>query len=100
MVYMYHFTGDGKKDIVAVGMQRFGGANRKVKMIVGNRTDGFTDFVVSENNCGWGKVQIVQAGPLNNNAVVFYHGGGNSWYSKNRYDYLNNNRSNCIQRSW
>lgn len=81
MVNMYDFTGDGKKDLVAVAMQRFDAANRKIKMIVGNRTDGFTDFEVSANNSGWGTLQVGQAGVWNNKAVVWYHNGGNSWYS-------------------
>ncbi|NWF90895.1 MAG: T9SS type A sorting domain-containing protein [Ignavibacteriaceae bacterium] len=81
MVYMYDFTGDGNKDLVATAMQRFDATNRQVKMIVGNRTDGFTDFTAAHASAGWGTLQVGEVGPWANKGIVFYHAGGNSWFS-------------------
>lgn len=81
MLYMYDFTADGKKDVVATAMQRFG-TTRNVRLIVGNLEDGFTDFTVSHAvGAGWGTLQVGEEGPWNNQAVVFYHQGGNTWFS-------------------
>ncbi len=86
MLDMYDFTGDGVPDVVAVAMQRFGAtsSNREVRMIVGNPTDGFTNFSASaaDSGAGWGTLNIADAGPLDGNALVMYHQGGNSWLTK------------------
>jgi hypothetical protein len=81
MVDMYDFTGDGNEDLVATAMQRFDATNRRVKMIVGNRVDGFTDFDAGHASAGWGTLAVGRTGPWNNQAVVAYHSGGNSWVS-------------------
>ena len=81
MVDMYDFTGDGVNDLVATAMQRFDAGARQVKMIVGNRTDGFLDFVAAHASAGWGTLQVGRTGPWNGKAAVAYHAGGNSWLS-------------------
>ncbi len=84
MVYMYDFTADGKKDLVAVAMQRFDAvaSSRKIKMIVGNRVDGFTDFEVSSGtSAGWGSVQVGETGPLSGKAIVLYHRSPSTYVS-------------------
>ena len=81
MVYMYDFTADGTKDLVATAMQRFGGLNRRVRMIVGNRVDGFTEFEAGHASGGFGTLQVGETGPWAGLGVIAYHAGGNSWFS-------------------
>lgn len=82
---MYDITGDGVKDVVAVAMQRPTDANsRHGRMILGNDTDGYTDFAVTQENAGagWPELRIAEEGPLAGTALVMYHQGGNSWLTK------------------
>lgn len=84
MVDMHDFTGDGLWDLVGVAMFRDATAlARQIKMFVGNRTDDFAVFdITPADGSGWGTLQVANAGPLANTALVMCHQGGNSklWF--------------------